>query len=143
MEWRWEAATRDGATGLPNAAIFRDRLAQALEHARRRGHPVCVVVAGVDNPDAGDLARTGARLAGAIRASDTVARFGEADLALLRPRLGDPEDIETVLERLRRRTRGSVSGFGYAVAPEDAADPESLLFVAMRRREDAPSLLAV
>jgi GGDEF domain-containing protein len=142
VEWRWEAATRDGATGLPNAAIFRDRLLLALEHARRREQAVCVMILGVGGGDEDQLAQVGERLSASLRASDTVARFGSSDLALLLPGLRSAGDVEAVVERLRFQAGGRLTGFGHAVSPDDAEDAESLLLAATRRRDERASLLA-
>lgn len=142
MDSRWDDATRDRATGLPNAAIFRDRLARALEHGRRRSQGVCVILAGVASADSEEVARAGHRLNGAIRASDTVARFGGSDLALILPGLGEHADLAGVVERLRQSARGELRRIGVALAPADAEDVDSLLVVAQRRRDDSGSLLA-
>lgn len=136
MDWRWEAATRDRATGLPNAAIFRDRLAQALENGRRRGQPVCVMVATVGPGDVREVGLAGDRIGDVLRGSDTVARFGAWDLALILPDLGDPDDVLAVVDRIRAAAGGRVLGVGFAVSPDDAADAESLLFLAHRRRDE-------
>jgi diguanylate cyclase (GGDEF)-like protein len=77
-------ALYDSLTGLPNRALFRDRLGLALN---ARDHNVAVVALDLDGfkdindtlgHQAGDrmLVEVGVRLAGSIRAADTAARVG-------------------------------------------------------------------
>lgn len=140
MEWRWELATRDSATGLPNAAIYRDRLGVALEHARRQDRPLCVLLASLPPLEPAEIGEIGTAVAAAIRSSDTVARFGRHDLALVLPGLGEVTDVHGVVGRIRGASGGRLAAVGFAVAPADAADAESLLHVATRRRDDPASL---
>jgi diguanylate cyclase (GGDEF)-like protein/PAS domain S-box-containing protein len=80
-------ALRDELTGLANRALLNDRLERALARSARAEYPVAVVVADLDQfklindswgHDAGDqiLVRVAERLVAAVRAEDTVARFG-------------------------------------------------------------------
>jgi diguanylate cyclase (GGDEF)-like protein len=80
-------ATHDMLTGLPNRALFEDRLDGALRRARRSGQQVALALVDLDRfrqvneefgYSAGDelIAATGRNLLGAVRTSDTVAHFG-------------------------------------------------------------------
>jgi diguanylate cyclase (GGDEF)-like protein/PAS domain S-box-containing protein len=80
-------ALHDELTGLANRALLNDRLERALARSTRAEYPVAVVVADLDQfklineswgHDAGDqlLVCVAERLADAVRAEDTVARFG-------------------------------------------------------------------
>jgi diguanylate cyclase (GGDEF)-like protein/PAS domain S-box-containing protein len=81
-------ALHDDLTGLPNRSLLTDRLEQAVSRlARREGGPVAVLFADLDHfklvndswgHAVGDelLVRVGARLAGALRPGDSIARFG-------------------------------------------------------------------
>ena len=84
-----ELAFHDALTGLPNRALFRRRLTEALAAG-----PVTVFLADLDGfkpvndaygHAAGDrlLAEVGARLRGAVRSGDTVARLGGDEFAVL------------------------------------------------------------
>jgi diguanylate cyclase (GGDEF)-like protein/PAS domain S-box-containing protein len=88
------AATHDGLTGLPNRRLFADRLQQAMAHAGRRGEELTVAVMDVDrfrdaNNRHGHLAGDAVlraiaqRTLGCVRASDTVARIGGDEFALV------------------------------------------------------------
>ena len=90
-------AYHDALTGLPNRALFNDRLTQAMAVARRLNHPVSVMLIDLNRfkevndtfgHHVGDLLlrEVGMRLQGALtRASDTVARLGGDEFAVLLP----------------------------------------------------------
>ena len=80
-------AMHDALTGLPNRALFYDRLGQALNRGGRQGTAVAVLFLDLDRfklvndslgHSAGDtlLVAVAERLAGVLRAGDTAARFG-------------------------------------------------------------------
>ncbi len=80
-------ALHDSLTDLPNRALLKDRLIRLLAGTRRRRTRIGVIFCDLDHfklindtltHDAGDdlLKQAGQRILGAVRASDTVARFG-------------------------------------------------------------------
>ncbi len=92
----------DGITGLPNRALFRDRLAQALARARRTSESLAVLLLDLDGfkqindslgHDAGDrLLRAVAERFGEVsRPTDTLARLGGDEFTLLVEGAGDHE----------------------------------------------------
>jgi diguanylate cyclase (GGDEF)-like protein len=101
----------DALTGLPNRVLFEDRLGLALARARRRGTQTAVLFLDVDRfkivndtlgHRVGDalLREVAERLRGAVRASDTVARFGGDEFAVLCEELGDERDALRVATSL-------------------------------------------
>jgi diguanylate cyclase (GGDEF)-like protein/PAS domain S-box-containing protein len=87
-------AFHDSLTGLANRALFRDRLDQALARAQRSEGLLAVLLVDLDGfkqvndtlgHDAGDqlLEEVARRFRDVVRASDTVARFGGDEFALL------------------------------------------------------------
>jgi len=87
-------ALHDYLTGLPNRALFQDRLEHAFERSRRSGTPVALFYIDLDRfkvindgegHEAGDaLLRTVAnRLGCFLRGRDTVARLGGDEFAIL------------------------------------------------------------
>ncbi len=103
-------AMHDPLTGLPNRALFLDRLDQALARAERSGDRVAVLFVDLDRfklvNDAmghkvGDevLIETGSRLREASRKHDTVARLGGDEFTIL-CELKRAEHARTIAERV-------------------------------------------
>ncbi|MGH7300066.1 MAG: putative bifunctional diguanylate cyclase/phosphodiesterase, partial [Candidatus Rokuibacteriota bacterium] len=94
-------AFRDSLTGLPNRALFMDRLAHALTRAERGGTNLAVLFLDLDRfkilndtlgHETGDrlLVEVGHRVAACLSPEDTVARLGGDEFALL---LEDTPDL--------------------------------------------------
>jgi diguanylate cyclase (GGDEF)-like protein len=156
-----QEAFHDSLTGLPNRALFLDRLRHALDVAARRATDLCVLFVDLDRfkavndslgHAAGDhLLRTAAaRLADCTRAADTTARFGGDEFAVLLENDGRGLQPDVVAERIiaamRRPFR--IDGkdvfigatVGIALADGDALSPDELLRnadVAMYRAKKA------
>jgi diguanylate cyclase (GGDEF)-like protein/PAS domain S-box-containing protein len=154
-------AYHDGLTGLPNRALFLDRLAQSLAKARRTDTGVAVLMLDVDRfktvndvhgHDLGDrLLRTAAeRLRAMVRQGDTAARFGGDQFTVLLQYDAGADDAakvaQNLLERLaepflldERPLRVTASA-GISLYPADGADADSLLRSADLARRRAKEL---
>jgi diguanylate cyclase (GGDEF)-like protein/PAS domain S-box-containing protein len=105
-------ARTDALTGLANRATFLDRLELALAGARRGDTPFAVLYVDLDNfkdvndslgHQAGDelLKMVGDRLAGTVRETDLVARFGGDEFSVLQVDVTDPSTAGTLAVKLR------------------------------------------
>jgi diguanylate cyclase (GGDEF)-like protein len=105
-------ALYDPLTGLPNRALFSDRLRQALER-RDRGQVTAVYFLDVDRfkrindslgHGAGDevLREVAARIERTLRPDDTVARFGGDEFTVLCESVGGVLEAVNVADRLQR-----------------------------------------
>jgi diguanylate cyclase (GGDEF)-like protein/PAS domain S-box-containing protein len=153
-------ASHDALTGLPNRALLRDRVEQAIVHARRTGSRVAVMYVDLDQfklvndswgHPAGDalLVEVGSRLRSAMREGDTVARLGGDEFVVLLADLARPGDSALVARKIAgalappivldgRETLVTAS-IGIAIWPEDGEGLEALLQcadVAMYRAKD-------
>jgi diguanylate cyclase (GGDEF)-like protein/PAS domain S-box-containing protein len=109
-------AFHDALTGLPNRALFLDRVAHALNwirQDRRRGEqkPFAVLLLDIDHFKdvndslghvAGDqlLIALGERLVGCMRGADTVARFGGDEFTILMESIDSPADVTRATTRI-------------------------------------------
>jgi diguanylate cyclase (GGDEF)-like protein len=139
-------AYHDALTGLANRALLSDRIGHALE---RSGHPAVAVVF-IDLDDfksfndtlghsLGDevLIEVGRRLRGVLRPSDTLARLGADEFAVLLEDLREPHGATSVSERILLALAQPVeirghrlelsASLGVAVSGDDLCDPDELL----------------
>jgi diguanylate cyclase (GGDEF)-like protein/PAS domain S-box-containing protein len=109
-----EMARRDSLTGLPNRRALEEQLPQAMARARRSRAPLSVAILDIDhfkayNDTHGHLAgdevlRACARAwDSALRAEDTIVRFGGEEFLVLLPET-EAEEAAEVIERLRNKT---------------------------------------
>jgi diguanylate cyclase (GGDEF)-like protein len=108
-----QRALHDSLTGLPNRALFLDRLGVALDRSRRTNAAVAVLFLDVDNfkqvndtlgHAAGDRVLMGLadRLRGMLRPMDTVARFGGDEFTFLFEELTSEREVVLIAERISR-----------------------------------------
>ncbi len=104
-------AFRDLLTGLPNRALFLDRLEVALARAERTSEPVSVLFCDLDGfktvndslgLQAGDrlLIAVAERLRGCLRPTDTMARLGGDEFAVLMEETSDPGEATRAAQRM-------------------------------------------
>ncbi len=104
-------AAHDLLTGLPNRALFADRLAQAVAATRRGGEATAVFCLDLDRfkevndthgHAAGDLLlqTVAARLAACLWRGETLARLGGDEFAVIQPRARQPGAAEALARRL-------------------------------------------
>ncbi len=138
----------DDLTGLPNRALFQDRLKQVLSHARRNAKLAAVHLIDLDHfkdinetmgHDAGDelLKGIAERLMTCVRSSDTVARIGGDEFGVIQVEPNDADGIAILAQKLldcldqpfkiNGRDIHSNASIGITVFPEDAENPEEVL----------------
>lgn len=136
-------AQHDPLTGLPNRALFSDRLERALAASRRSGIPTALMFLDLDKfkpvndtygHAVGDvlLQQAAERMKAALRASDTVGRIGGDEFVVLLPAVERMEDALVVAEKLLAALREPfiIEGrsvevscsIGIALHPEDGRD---------------------
>jgi len=104
-------ALHDQLTGLPNRALFLDRLGVALERSRRSGTQLAVMFLDFDNfkqindsrgHAVGDrlLTALGERLSTLLRPMDTVARFGGDEFTFLFEDLTSEREVILIADRI-------------------------------------------
>jgi len=141
-------AYHDALTGLPNRALFLDRLDQALARARRSNLAAAVLILDLDRfKDVNDslghpggdrlLQEVGRRLQGCLREMDTVARFGGDEFAVILCDLADAAQAGDVARRMldsvsrpiafRNSEIHTATSVGITVFPGDGSGPDQLL----------------
>ncbi|GAC1659499.1 MAG: hypothetical protein NVS4B3_27960 [Gemmatimonadaceae bacterium] len=115
-----EHALRDPLTGLPNRALFLDRLAHAVERGKRhKDFRFAVLALDLDRfkavndslgHEAGNtvLAAVAARLLDCVRGEDMVARLSSDEFGLLLESLANDSDGGRVAERIQRSLAAAV-----------------------------------
>jgi diguanylate cyclase (GGDEF)-like protein/PAS domain S-box-containing protein len=107
-------AFHDPLTGLPNRALFMDRLEHAITRANRRGSKVAVLFMDLDNfkvindslrHKAGDqlLVAVAERLQAGLRPEDTAARLGGDEFTILVEDIANVGEVVQIAERIANR----------------------------------------
>lgn len=141
-------AYHDSLTQLPNRTLFADRLQQALAHAQRMGEILAVCYFDLDDfkevndkhgHEVGDklLIELANRMRDCLRESDTIARMGGDEFALLLCGQSSLEECDFALDRLLKainvpfildgNTASVSASIGYTLYPSDKSTPDTLL----------------
>ena len=142
------AATHDFLTGLPNRTLFNDHYILALAGAKRYHKKLAIMVLDIDRfKDINDslghffgdrlLKQFGKRLLNLVRKTDTVARMGGDEFALLVTELNEVENAIDLAKKILENTRKVfkivthevriTSSIGISNYPDDGEDVEMLI----------------
>ena len=144
-------AQHDALTGLPNRLSMQQRLALAMELAKRNRKKLAVMLVDLDDfktindtrgHPAGDqaLVQLAARLRTSVRGSDTVARYGGDEFVLLAGELDRGEDAAMIAEKVADMIQVPLAieggaaqvscSIGISVYPDDAETADGLIALA-------------
>lgn len=154
-------AYHDSLTGLPNRALFKDRLKTALAYLQRHHVTFAVFLMDLDHfkdvndslgHPAGDvlLEQVTERLSAMVRNEDTLARMGGDEFALIQTHVHDVVEVSLLAERIIQTIRKPFTIHGTEVSigitmgiqmiPEPAPPPDTMLSnadVALYRAKEA------
>lgn len=138
----------DSLTGLPNRALFQDRLSHGIRNAERSKAQLGLMFIDLDHfkqindtlgHHAGDvlLKEIAGRLSKALRKSDTVARFGGDEFVVLLQDVKDRQSCYDLAQKLIEQVTTPVvfgdetmqlsASIGIAIFPQDAQDAYELI----------------
>jgi diguanylate cyclase (GGDEF)-like protein len=141
-------AQHDPLTGLPNRLSMQQRLALAMEFAKRNRKKLAVMMVDLDGfkrlndtrgHRSGDhaLVQIAGRLRTSVRGSDTVARYGGDEFVVLAGELDRAEDVSNIAEKIADMvslplsidgaTQNISCSIGISVYPDHAEDAEALI----------------
>lgn len=159
-------AQHDSLTGLPNRALFADRLQQALSYCKRHQRALAIMLLDLDkfkpvNDSYGHalgdelLKQVALRLLACVRTSDTVARIGGDEFVILLHQMDDLSHAKVVSEKIKHALIQDflIDGcsihidcsIGTAFYPQDGIDPLDLTKIADQRmyhhKQKAPATI--
>jgi diguanylate cyclase (GGDEF)-like protein len=153
-------ATHDSVTDLPNGALIRDQLEEAIFHAKHLGRVVAVLLIDLDRfqlindnlgHDTGDevIKVIANRLSAIATQKDIVGRF-VGEFIMILPELETMDKVGTTINRIMQDIKKPVSiegqtlivscTIGVSLYPRDAWDVESLLKCADITRQQAKTM---
>jgi diguanylate cyclase (GGDEF)-like protein/PAS domain S-box-containing protein len=141
-------AYHDALTDLPNQVLFKDRLKQAIALSRRNDQMQAVLLLNLDRFKtindslgyaSGDrlLQSVAQRLTSCVRESDTVARFGSDEFAILLTQIPRAQDAANAARAIKQSLDQALifedqeifvsSSIGISLYPQDGRDTGGLL----------------
>ena len=143
-------ANYDQLTGLPNRNLFKDRLDKEIKKSHRDGLSLSLLFLDLDHfkdindtlgHDKGDelLEEVALRLLSCVRETDTVARIGGDEFAIILPDIDNKLRIETIAQHIIQELSKAFkldehkiehhisTSVGIALYPEDGTDLKSLM----------------
>jgi diguanylate cyclase (GGDEF)-like protein/PAS domain S-box-containing protein len=147
-EYTRHIAHHDFLTGLPNRVLLQDRMHSAIQRARREHTRVATMMLDLDHfkrvndslgHHVGDqlLKTVAARVLACVRSTDTVARMGGDEFAVLLGDVKDDRAIEQVAAQIIERVAAPIEvdghelfvtpSIGISRYPEDGDDLQALL----------------
>ncbi len=153
-----QLAKYDSLTGLPNRALFQERLAQALALSGRESHQVALLFFDLDRFKvvndtfghfAGDLLlkEVARKLRATLRQSDLIARLGGDEFVVLLPEISSPSTPVRVSQKILNlfsrpfvldgQEVFAATSIGISLYPHDASDPHGLIKCADRAMYNA------
>lgn len=144
-------AHHDALTGLPNRALFNDRLEQAIKKSKRDGTKVALFFLDLDRfkeindtlgHNVGDeiLLNVANRLKAVMREGDTIARLGGDEFTVIMQDLKHPKDAALLAEKIIETFKEAIivesnalsitTSIGISLFPQDASEIQSLVRLA-------------
>jgi len=138
----------DLLTSLPNRSLFKDRLSQAMNHARRNKQMLAILILDLDrfkniNETLGHLVGdqllvgVAERILSTVHEGETIARLGGDEFTILLPQLSQIEDSVTFAKKVIDALQAPfnlgthdlhvTTSIGISIFPADGEDPEVLL----------------
>ncbi len=141
-------AHHDSLTGLANRVLFQQRLAESIHRANRTGGKVAMMFIDLDHFKAvndslghayGDdlLQKVAGRINECVRKTDTVARFGGDEFAVLLDEISDSGDIAFIAKKIIERLASTFkvadhevyvsASIGISFHPDDGQQANTLI----------------
>ena len=141
-------AHHDSLTGLPNRNLLHDRMAQALARVRRNNGRVAILFVDLDKfkpindvygHKIGDevLVEVAKRLQGSVRTSDTVARIGGDEFAVILEEIHHPSEATKIASKIVTQLATPIQALdkicqigasvGVALYPDDGNDLDEVV----------------
>ena len=143
-----QASLHDPLTGLPNRALFYDRLEHGLEQAKRHNWKLAVIFMDLDKfkiindvhgHDIGDkvLLTVAKRLKENIRSDDTICRFGGDEFLYLLMEIKSEQEVAGIIKKLIKTIELPIddhglnliikASIGVSMFPKNADNTEALI----------------